>query len=299
MGVATGVFQYPNGSPVASGLYQWKLSSDAIQISTPSCNVPVLINGNLSSGGSMSAVFVFNDDLQTTAGASTTYQLTVKDLHGGQVWNESYYLTGTAANINLLPPAGSGGSFSFPSDVIFTSPPGDQTILNNNLTIDAGLTVRGAFEVIGNVSYYGFINRYLGVSLVNSGFAYESAQASLATYNGITSGNLFSNFTGFLRLNWFAQIATPAGISSRLGGLTFTYSDVNGNIATVAAAAQLINGSISTFSTDNASSTALLGMPLIIVTNQSVGNPVTYTMDYASVPSHSMTYNLLIIAETF
>ena len=109
MGVATATFQYPNGSPVASGLYQFKLSSDAIEFSATSvCIVPPVIKGVLDTNGNLTSTFAFNDVLSTTAGVNTTYQLTVKDIGGGQVWNESYYLTGTAANLNLIPPGGSG-----------------------------------------------------------------------------------------------------------------------------------------------------------------------------------------------
>jgi hypothetical protein len=110
VGIATATFQYPNGSPVASGQYQWKLSSDAIEFSsTSACIVPPVIYGNLDVNGNMTSTFAFNDVLSTTAGLSTTYQLTVKSNAGNQVWNENYYLTGTAANLNIIPPGGSGG----------------------------------------------------------------------------------------------------------------------------------------------------------------------------------------------
>lgn len=112
MGVATGKFLYPNQSAVANGLWQWKLSGDGVSLNA-SCNVPILISGLLDTNGNMTATFAFNDTLAGPSGATTTYQLTVKDVHGGQVWNETYYLTGTAANINtILPtgPPGSGGS---------------------------------------------------------------------------------------------------------------------------------------------------------------------------------------------
>jgi hypothetical protein len=60
----------------------------------------------------MTATFLFSDVLSTACGASTNYQLTVKGSGGGQVWNEMYYLTGTAANLNVLLPScgpGAGG----------------------------------------------------------------------------------------------------------------------------------------------------------------------------------------------
>jgi hypothetical protein len=103
VGVATGTFQYANGSPVANGLYQFKLSGDAI-LSGSACVSPLLITGYLDTNGSLSATFAFNDALSTTA--TTTYQLTVKAPTGEQVWNERYTLTGTAANLNLIVPSG-------------------------------------------------------------------------------------------------------------------------------------------------------------------------------------------------
>lgn len=114
MGVATGVFQLPNGSPVANGAYQWKLSQDAIQVSV-GCMVPVLFGGTLDSNGNLTSTFAFNDVLYTAAGTTTTYQLTIKALGGGQVWNENYYLTGTAANLNVvLPGSSSSGPVLYP-----------------------------------------------------------------------------------------------------------------------------------------------------------------------------------------
>jgi hypothetical protein len=65
----------------------------------------------------MTATFAFNDVLSTAAGLTTCYQLTVKDVGGGQVWNECYILSGTAANINLIPPAGRSGCTGIPLTV--------------------------------------------------------------------------------------------------------------------------------------------------------------------------------------
>lgn len=109
MGVATGTFQLPNGSPVANGLYQWALCGDAVLLSV-ACVCPILFFGYLDSNGNMTATFAFNDALTVSTG-HTCYQFTVKSNNGAQVWNESYFLTGTAANLNTLPPgAGCGGS---------------------------------------------------------------------------------------------------------------------------------------------------------------------------------------------
>ena len=105
LGVATATFQTPDGKAVANGRWQWKLSFDALNLSI-SCVVPTLISGKLDTGGNMTATLAFNSVLQTMLGYNTTYQLTVKDFAGKQVWNENYYLTGTAANLNLIAPGG-------------------------------------------------------------------------------------------------------------------------------------------------------------------------------------------------
>jgi hypothetical protein len=106
VGIVTGTFALPNGTAVGNGAYQWKLSGDAIQYVIPRCDAPRLFSGSLDTNGNMTATFDFNDVLSTNTGLTTYYQLTIKDSGGGQVWNEFYYLTGTTANLNLIPPLG-------------------------------------------------------------------------------------------------------------------------------------------------------------------------------------------------
>ena len=105
LGTVTATFLYGNGSPVANGVYQWKLTADALD-QTIACMVPSIIGGTLDANGNMSATLVFNDQLLTATGYTTKYQLTVDAPNGPQVWNETYQLTGTAANLNLIPPSG-------------------------------------------------------------------------------------------------------------------------------------------------------------------------------------------------
>lgn len=171
MGVVTGTFQTPAGSPIASGLFQWKLNQDAILLSTAAI-CPVIISGYLDGSGNMTATFAFNDVITTAGGTNTTYQLTIKDAFGGQVWNENYYLTGAAANVNLVGPGtifggpffypviagGSGGAFSqvfvnYASSMTFPGPAtGFSTILTGNVSSSTvtGLTAGQiiAFEIV-------------------------------------------------------------------------------------------------------------------------------------------------------
>lgn len=123
MGVVTGTFQNPDGSAVANGEFQWKLSNDAILLSVAAI-APTLIRGFLDSTGNMNATLDFNDAITTSGGTNTFYQLTVKDIRGAQVWNENYYLTGTAANINLIAPGSNyAGPFFYPV-INFPAPDG-------------------------------------------------------------------------------------------------------------------------------------------------------------------------------
>ena len=140
MGVVTGTFQYANGSPVATGLYQFKLSQDAVELSV-ACVAPSIIRGNLDSSGNLTATFLFNDALSTAAGATTNYQLTVKDSKGGQVWDEYYYLTGTAVNLNAYPP--NGGSLTFGQGSLLLQIDGTNT--TNQATLNA--TAAGGMSI--------------------------------------------------------------------------------------------------------------------------------------------------------
>jgi hypothetical protein len=69
--------------------------------------VPKLISGQLDANGNMTATAIGNDALINASGQNTTYQLTIKDAGGGQVWNETYFFTGAAANLNVVLPSGS------------------------------------------------------------------------------------------------------------------------------------------------------------------------------------------------
>lgn len=92
-----------------------------------------MFSGSLDTNGNMTATFDFNDVLSTNTGLTTYYQLTIKDSGGGQVWNEFYYLTGTAANLNLIPPLG--------------NPPG---------TVPLTVTAQGTGASITTAGYGGF-----------------------------------------------------------------------------------------------------------------------------------------------
>lgn len=251
MGVATGTFQYTNGSPVANGLWQFKLSQDSILVdATAVCVAPRLISGNLDTLGAMTATFAFNDVLSTAAGLNTCYQLTIKDLGGGQVWNECYILTGTSANINLIPPAGRSGCTGIPITVtsgagtltgsgtamtlaIWTAP----TALGNSLATDDGtnLTYAGTKVIIdgGEISTPDAVSGPADLSLLagNATGAGSSKAANVVLDPGVQSTPSLANngrvsvrpLCAFYFGNVaFSQLTAPRGNpSSSIGAIVF------------------------------------------------------------------------------
>jgi hypothetical protein len=192
MGVVTGVFELPNGSPVASGLYQWKLSSDAVELGI-GCFAPMLITGLLDVNGNMTATFIFNDKLVTAAGTNTTYQLTVKDLGGRQVWNENYFLTGTAANLNtVLPGSGPPGAIYIPSAVILGADSVQSIAVTSGVGFAAALN--SLIEVTSGTGITMTAVSAVGVSGQTLRFIKVDTATAVAVLIG-TSGQTFSGKT--------------------------------------------------------------------------------------------------------
>lgn len=100
---------------------------------------------------------------------------------------------------------------------------------------------------------------------------------------------------GMYRIFWTAKITTAAttgAATSTLGPLTIVYTDPDGVVVTLTAAAQIAAGTIATTSTANTTGTVLLGIPAII--NSKSGTDITYAMGYASNTANQMAYNLHI-----
>ncbi len=250
MGVATGTFQYTNGSPVANGQWQFKLSQDSILVNaTAVCVAPRLISGNLDTLGAMTATFAFNDVLSTAAGLSTCYQLTIKDLGGAQVWNECYVLTGTSANINLIPPAGRSGCTGIPITV--TSGAGTLTGSGASpfVAVWTAATVLASAPSIQD----GGAGSGVTISIPNAPASTAGADVNIQAGTAITSGELGGNVelapgtasTPSLTQNgragvgragcvWyfsntiFANLATPRGDPSSTNGACIFCSDAKG-----------------------------------------------------------------------
>lgn len=99
MGVVTGNFMRVDGTGI-NGNCQFALSSEALA-SSVACIAARTVSFPISAG-SMTATVQFNDALLP---ATTSYQISVKETRGGQVWNGNYTFTGTAvANLNVILP---------------------------------------------------------------------------------------------------------------------------------------------------------------------------------------------------
>jgi hypothetical protein len=160
-----------------------------------SSTVPKLITGQLDANGAMTATAIFNDALITSQGLNTTYQLTIKDQGGGQVWNETYFFTGTAANLSLVLPSGAPSPpFFVPQGAILAS-----TVSQLSTTQIVSMPVTGdlIIEATGNMgggialtmpSAIGLTGRKISIIMVDTGTG--GVYVNPATGSGQTfSGN--------------------------------------------------------------------------------------------------------------
>jgi hypothetical protein len=122
-----------------------------------------------------------------------------------------------------------------------------------------------------------------------------TAQNAIINATTLASPPLFAGATQY-RISWNAKVTTPAGASSTLGPLTITYVDPDGTTQTITAAAQSNAGAIETSDAGNVTTTLLLGVPMLINTNNA-SNSITYAFGYASNAGGVMHYNLHIRIE--
>lgn len=112
----------------------------------------------------------------------------------------------------------------------------------------------------------------------------------------ITTTTLFAVVAaGQYRVVWDAKVTTVDATSSTLGALTIVYTDPDGVVITITAAALIAAGTLATTSTLNTTSAVLLGLPLTL--NCKAGTNITYAMAYASNVPGTMNYNLHIKVE--
>jgi hypothetical protein len=151
----------------------------------------------------------------------------------------------------------------------------------------------------GNAFFNKLITNYNNISTVANGIPAEYAAVDLTAQSAAkTTTTLYavpSTGAGQYRLSWDAKVTTVDAVSSTLGALTVVYTDPDGIVQTITAAAQIAAGTIATSSTGNTTAAVLLGLPLTL--NCKASTNVTYAFAYVSNTPGQMLYNLHIRLE--
>jgi hypothetical protein len=112
------------------------------------------------------------------------------------------------------------------------------------------------------------------------------------TYSATLSPVLYDGATQYW-ITWDAKVTTPAttgAATSTLGPLTLGWTDPDGVTQSVTAAAQSKTGTIETSDTGNSTTTVLLGIPILMNSNNG-SNTITISMGYSSNTANQMAYN--------
>lgn len=140
---------------------------------------------------------------------------------------------------------------------------------------------------------------YNGTPLVSNGIPSEVATVDLTAQAAAKATTTLyavpATGAGQYRLLWNAKVTTVDATSSTLGPLTITYTDPDGVVQTIAAAAQSKAGVIETSDTGNLTTTVLLGLNMML--NCKASTNIQYAMAYASNVAGTMKYNLHIKLE--
>ena len=173
---------------------------------------------------------------------------------------------------------------------------GGANAANNSVYINTGNTANPAqtWNIESPLSLSSGIKSYAGVSIVSLGVPAEYAAVDLTAQSAAIAATTIYTVpaagAGQYRLSWAAKITTAAGTSSTLGALTITYTDPDGVVQTITAAAQSKSGTIETTDTGNSTTTVLLGHPLLL--NCKASTNIQYAFAYASNAANAMKYNL-------
>lgn len=291
------------------------------QTVTPSAGnfLIVSIYGTVSSGGNFKGYTVsdtngdsFSQIAVGTAGASSfngpvaLNVLVAPNIIGGS--------TTVNATINGLFPAGSSFKLSVTEVTPFAAGSGlplFRTIAATDLpslsaqNLSNGTTGTGAIVLAasptltgtlaaGSETLTGKITNYNSIATVSNGIPSEIATVDLtgqtAAIGTTTLYAVPASGAGQYELSWNAKVTTPDGASSTLGALTIVYTDPDGVVQTITAAAQNKNGTIETTDTGNTTTTVMLGLSMML--NCKASTNITYAMAYASGTPATMTYNL-------
>src|SRR5208282_4612267 len=179
---------------------------------------------------------------------------------------------------------------------------------NNANTGDVLLTINGqnalvaptGFVVVGEIfsstalSIGTTIASYNGIFTVSNGVPVEYATVDLTAQTALIGTTTLyavpATGAGQYRLSWNAKVTTPGSVSSTLGALTIVYTDPDGVVQTITAGALVPAGTVATTNAGNATSTILLGIPLLL--NCKLSTNITYAFAYTANSAASMAYNL-------
>jgi hypothetical protein len=175
-----------------------------------------------------------------------------------------------------------------------TTGTGTTVVLQNSATLTGVVN-------LPTVTLASTISNYNGIGTVSNGVPAEYATVDLTAQTAAkTTTTLYAvpaAGVGQYRVSWNAKITTVAGVSSTLGPLTIVYTDPDGVVQTITAAAQNSAGTIViSDSTGNSTTTVLLGIPLQL--NCKASTNITYAFAYASNAANAMAYNLHIKLES-
>jgi hypothetical protein len=176
---------------------------------------------------------------------------------------------------------------------------GDLSLSKNNL--DQLVWPTGFIIANTIINSGGIISNYAGVNTVANGVPSEVAAVNLTAQTAAIATTTLFFLTplfvasGQYRLSWNAKVTTAAGTSSTLGALTIVYTDPDGVVQTITAAALSHAGAVETTDTGNSTTTVLLGIPILM--NCKVSTSITYAFAYASNAAAAMNYNLNLLLE--
>lgn len=259
-----------------------------------------------SKGDSFSQIAVANAGASSFNGPVALNVLVAPNIVGGS--------TTITATINGLFPAGSAFILSVSEVTPFAAGSGlplFRTIASTDLpslsaqNLSNGTTGTGAIVLAasptltgtlaaGSETLTGKITNYNSIATVSNGVPSEIATVDLtgqtAAIGTTTLYAVPASGAGQYELSWNAKVTTPDGASSTLGALTIVYTDPDGVVQTITAAAQNKNGTIETTDTGNTTTTVMLGLTMML--NCKASTNITYAMGYASGTPATMTYNL-------
>lgn len=183
----------------------------------------------------------------------------------------------------------------------------DKTIITGDLTVkqiylqpQQGQNTMYLDGATNGVFIPGIVKVYNNENLENAGIPSEVAAVNLINQSAaITTTVLYAVPTaGEYRLMWNAKITTVASTgagTSTLGALTIAYSDPDGVVVTLTAAAIIAAGTVATTSTANTTGTALIGIPQLL--NCKAATNISYAFAYVSDTAAQMAFNLNISLE--